>query len=180
MKIKKSILPALIASMVLGVSSLACATGTVTGEIGVSLTIGDSCTISNNDATGATNNWGTMDFGTYGDLSNNIDGTVFGNASSAISVTCSTGLSPTFTVGGGSNDANSVRGLVNGSTRIPYHLYSDSARSSEIAINQAITLVADGTAKSIPIYGRINRADQTVLAPDAGTYTDTVVATIAW
>lgn len=50
-------------------------------------------------------------------------------------------------------------------------------------VSQAIMSIAsmiDGTAQSIPIYGRIIPADQSSTAPTAGTYTDTVTATLSW
>lgn len=159
------------------------AAGTLTGNIGVSLTIGSGCTVTNGSVSGGNNEWGTLDFGTYSDLTNVVDGTVTGSdGANTVTVACSAGLSPTLTLGSGLYGSASVRNMSSdgGTTRIPYRLYSDSARSSEVALNGAIPLTADGTAQNIPIYGRVLPADQSTTAPAAGTYTDTVVATIAW
>jgi spore coat protein U-like protein len=155
---------------------------TLTGEIGVSLIIGDGCTIGNDDDTDNANEWGTLDFGTHADVTSVIDGTVVGtDSSSAVTVTCSTGLTPTMTIDGGLYESGSLRYMSAGSTdTIAYRLYSDSARSSEVEIDGAITLTADGTAVDLPLYGRVLPADQSNTAPAAGTYEDTLVATLSW
>ena len=147
--------------LALSIAGTVQAAGSLTGNIGVTLNIGEGCTVSNGSASGGTNQWGTLDFGTYSDLTNVIDGSVTGN-----------GLYGNGSVRNVSSDG--------GTTLIPYRLYSDSARSSEIALNGSISLAADGTAQDIPIYGRVLPADQSTTAPAAGTYTDTVVATLSW
>lgn len=159
------------------------AAGTLTGNIGVTLTIGEGCTVTNGSVTGGTNEWGKLDFGTYSDLTNIIDGTVTGSdGSNTVTVTCSKGLSPTLSLDSGLYGNASLRNVSSdgGTTLIPYRLYSDSSRSTEIAPGGSIELTADGTAQNIPIYGRIQPADQRTTAPAAGTYTDIVVATLAW
>lgn len=161
----------------------AATTGTLTGELGVQVIIGSGCTVGNGDASTSTNKWGTLDFGSYADLANVIDGSVIGaDGTSAVTVTCSSGLSPTLTLDGGQYGNGSLRNVSSdsGTTLIPYRLYSDSARSSEIAIGDSLSLTADGNAQNIPIYGRILPSDQSTTAPAAGTYVDTVVATLAW
>ncbi|MFP1885446.1 Csu type fimbrial protein [Lonsdalea quercina] len=165
------------------VSAAHAATGSLTGEIGVQLTIGEGCTVSNNNSSSGTNEWGTLNFGEYADLTSAVNGTVIGkDGSSTVSITCSNGLSPSLALDGGLYGTSSVRNLSSngGSTVIPYHLYSDSGRSSEIAINGSLSLNADGSAQSIPIYGRISPSDQSTTAPASGTYTDTVTATLSW
>ncbi|MEJ5939703.1 spore coat U domain-containing protein [Klebsiella pneumoniae] len=159
------------------------AAGTLTGNIGVTLTIGEGCTVTNGSVTDGTNEWGTLDFGTYSDLTNVIDGSVTGSdGSNTVTVTCSNGLSPTLTLDSGLYGNGSLRNVSSdgGTTLVPYRLYSDSARTTEIALGGSIALTADGTAQDVPIYGRILPADQSTTAPAAGTYTDTVVATLAW
>lgn len=171
---------ALIASSLLSAPALA--EGTLTGQIGVSLTIGDACTVTNDSISGSTNQWGTLDFGTYADLTSVIDGSVIGSdGSNAITITCSSGLSPTLTIDGGLYESGALRYLSAGSTdTIAYRLYSDSARSSEVAIDGSISLTADGSAISLPLYGRVLPADQSSTAPASGSYSDTLVATLAW
>lgn len=157
------------------------AEGTLSGQIGVQVTISEGCTVGNNNSSGTVNEWGSINFGTYADLSNIINGTVLGsNGTDTVTVTCTSGLSPTLKLDGGVNETKSLRSMISGSTTIPYRLYSDSSYSSEIAVDGSIALTADGTAQSIPIYGRIIPSDQTSSAPTAGTYTDTVTATLSW
>lgn len=164
------------------VSTPAMADGTLTGEIGVTLIIGDGCTVANGSADDGTNEWGTLDFGTYADLTSVIDGTVVGSdGSSAISLTCTSGLSPTLTIDGGLYESGSLRYMgIDSAGVIAYRLYSDAARSTEVAIDASIDITADGTAVELPLYGRVLPADQTSTTPDAGTYTDTLVATLTW
>ncbi|MOA35770.1 Spore Coat Protein U domain protein [compost metagenome] len=70
--------------------------------------------------------------------------------------------------------------MSSGGDTIPYRLYSDSARTTEIAINTPIALTTGTTAQNIPIYGRVLPGDQLSTSPAAGTYNDTVVATLSW
>ncbi|WKX27179.1 Csu type fimbrial protein [Tatumella ptyseos] len=155
--------------------------GTLSGQIGVQVTISEGCTVGNNDSSGSVNEWGSIDFGTYADLSNIINGSVLGSdGTDTVTVTCTSGLSPTLKLDGGVNETNSLRAMISGSTVIPYRLYSDAAYSSEVAVDGSIALTADGTAQNIPIYGRIIPSDQDSSAPTAGTYTDTVTATLSW
>ena len=157
------------------------AAGTLTGQVGIQVVISDGCTVGNNDSSGTTNDWGSINFGTYADLANIIDGSVLGSdGSSSVTVTCTSGLSPTLTLDGGLNGSSTLRNMTSGTTLIPYRLYSDSSRSTEIAVNGSVSLSADGTAQNVPIYGRILPSDQSTTAPASGTYVDTVTATLAW
>lgn len=164
-------------------ASPALAAGTLSGQIGVSLVIGDGCTVENGSSTGGTNEWGTLDFGEYADLTSVIDGQVIGaDGSSAVSVTCSTGLSPTLTIDGGLYSNGALRNVSSngGTALVAYRLYSDAARTAEVTVNAPIALAANGQAFDLPLYGRILPADQSSTAPAAGSYTDTLVATLAW
>ncbi|ADU68019.1 spore coat U domain-containing protein [Pantoea sp. At-9b] len=157
------------------------AAGTLSGQLGIQVIISEGCTVGNNDSSGSTNDWGSINFGTYADLANIIDGSVLGSdGSSTVTVTCTSGLSPTMTLDGGLNGSSTLRNMSSGSTLIPYRLYSDSSRSTEIAVNGSVSLTADGTEQDIPIYGRILPSDQSTTAPASGTYVDTVTATLAW
>ncbi|MGK2889017.1 MAG: spore coat protein U domain-containing protein [Candidatus Malihini olakiniferum] len=76
------------------------------------------------------------------DLNSNIDAEI---SSSGLSVLCSSGTADVLTIGAGSNDSSSVRRLTNGagtSTLISYRLYSNSTRSTEIAIGSTINVSA--------------------------------------
>ncbi|AOE42496.1 spore coat protein U (plasmid) [Pantoea agglomerans] len=157
------------------------AAGTLTGQLGIQVTISEGCTVGNNSSSGTVNNWGSINFGTYADLANIIDGSMLGaDGSSTVTVTCTSGLSPTLTIDGGLHGSGTLRSMSAGSTQIPYRLYSNAARSAEIPVNGSLALNADGTQQSIPIFGRILPSDQSTTAPASGTYADTVTATLAW
>ncbi|WP_224552176.1 spore coat U domain-containing protein [Pectobacterium versatile] len=155
---------------------------TITGQIPVSLTINAACTVNNGG--GAGTQWGTIDFGPHSDLTENIDSQVSSTGGSGITVSCSVGTPATLKIGAGANATASLRRLApsTGTYNVPYRLYSDSTRSTEIPLASAtgIAIVATGNPQLIPIYARIQPSDQTVLAPTAGAYTDTVAATIEW
>lgn len=155
----------------------------LTGQIGVQLVIGAGCTVENGNTSSGTNNWGNLDFGTHPNLTSIIDGSV-GNTSgtNTVTITCSTGLSPTLSLNGGLHGSGNTRNVSSndGTVLIPYRLYSDSTRTNTINVNTPITLTPIGTPQNIPIYGRVIPTDQTNTAPAAGTYVDTVVATLAW
>lgn len=101
-----------------------------------------------------------------------------------ITVSCSVGTPATLRIGEGANASTTLRRLApcTGTYNVPYRLYSDSTRTTEIPLNSAtgIAIVATGNPQMVPIYARIQPSDQTVLAPTAGSYTDTVTATIEW
>ncbi|RLM24895.1 spore coat protein U [Brenneria alni] len=155
---------------------------TITGNIGVTLTITAACTVDNGAGAGGT--WGTIDFGSYSSLSANIDGETTSTAGTGLTVTCSADTPATVHIGAGAND-DTTRRLAPpsaGGYFIPYRLYTDAGRATEIPLSSAtgISLTSTGVSQSVPVYARILPSDQTVLAPTAGTYTDTVAATIEW
>lgn len=191
MKMKKHLFIALgcaVTCCAMSLPTSAIATdGTLTGQIGVQVSISDGCTVSNGTSTEGTNNWGTIDFGTYADLSAVIDGSLSGESSgTGLAITCTSDLSPSLTLDGGLHEnAKSVRTMTNSTTTsstsvIPYRLYSDSAYSKEITPGSAMSLTPDDTALTVPIYAQIRPGDQTSTAPDSGTYTDTITATLTW
>lgn len=181
MDAKKQSFLALFSAALLTLSAGAHAAGTLTGQVGVQLTISTGCTIGNGTVTGGTNQWGTLNFGNYADLTSVINGTVFGaDGTNAVTITCSSGLSPTLSLNGGIAPSGSVRTMTSSGNSILYRLYSNASRTTEFAINTPVTLASVTTPQSIPIYGRVLPVDQTNTAPAAGTYNDTVVATLAW
>ena len=191
MKLRKTLLITLGVALTTAFTSLSAsaAEGTLTGQVGVQVTIKEGCTVANGSSSSGTNRWGTLNFGTYADLTSIINGSVLGSdGKDAVTVTCTSGLSPTLTLDGGLNESGNVRNMVNTTTTsgtttssdIAYHLYSDASYDTEIEPGTAISLTASGDAQSIPIYGRILPTGQTSTAPTSGTYTDTVTATLAW
>lgn len=190
MKLRKTLLITLGCALTTVLTSLSASAteGTLTGQVGVEVTIKEGCTVANGSSSSGTNSWGTLNFGTYADLTSIINGSVLGSdGKDAVTVTCTEGLSPTLTLDGGLNESGNVRNMVNTTTSgtttssdIAYHLYSDASYDTEIEPGTAISLTASGDAQSIPIYGRILPTGQSSTAPASGTYTDTVTATLAW
>lgn len=180
MKILTQLRVPLLCSALLISPAAVLAAGTLVGQIGVQVTIGSACTVGNSSSTAGVNNWGTINFGTYGDLTNAINGSILGsNGSSTVTITCSTGLTPTLTLNAGANAGSAgVRYMSNGTNTIGYRLYSDTARATLIAIDTPITLA--NSVQNIPVYGRILPADQTSTTPAQGLYQDTVIATLVW
>ncbi|KHN54634.1 Csu type fimbrial protein [Pectobacterium fontis] len=182
MNSKRLTLPILIALFTTFGLSPTASSVTIDGQIPVTLTIIAACTIDNGGSAGTT--WGTIDFGSYSDLTTTIDSQVTSTGGSGITVNCSVGTPASLHIGAGANATTSLRTLApsTGTYNVPYRLYSDPARSAEIplASNTGIAIVATGNPQLIPIYARIQPSDQTVLAPSAGSYTDTVTATIEW
>lgn len=157
--------------------------GTLTGQVAVQLIISTGCTVGNGTTTGGNNQWGTLNFGNYADLTSIINGTVLGANGSAVTILCSAGLTPTLALDGGLAATGALRAMTSSGNKISYRLYSDAGHATEIGINTPVTLTTGTTAQNIPIYGRVLPADQsgpTGTAPAAGTYNDTVVATISW
>lgn len=156
------------------------AAGSSTGTIAVSLNVTAACAV--NGATSIAANLGQVGSIAFADqpgLFGNTDASMVATGGgSGLSVLCSPGSTPTFTVGAGTNDAGGLHYMAAGSNKLAYHLYSDSGRTNEIGIGQAISLgTATSTALNVPLYGRVN-SNGAVIA--AGAYTDTVQVTLAW
>ncbi|WP_166171454.1 spore coat protein U domain-containing protein [Acinetobacter sp. SA01] len=179
MRLKNRLSVLVIASTaILGYSNYANAAGTLSGQIGVEVTIGSGCSVANSG--GDTNTWGTLNFGEYSDLVNTINGSVVGTAATVgLQVTCSTDLPYTLTFNNGLNASGGLRRLNLGANYIPYHLYSDATYTTSI-LNAPLSRTGTGSLESIPIFGRILPSDQTTTAPAAGKYIDTVTATLIW
>ncbi len=132
----------------------------------VQLTIQAQCLI---------NSASTLNFGTQGVLSANVDQT------SAIQVQCTntTPYNIGLDAGTGAGATVTTRKLTGGGATINYSLYSDSARTSVWGNTIGTNTVAStgtGAAQSFTVYGRI--PSQTTPAP--ATYTDTITVTVTY
>jgi spore coat protein U-like protein len=112
------------------------------------------------------------------------------NASSALdatanlTVTCTQGASTTLTLGQGSNadtgstDASPLRRLSDGGDEyLNYALYSDSARTSVWNNDTGVSNTGTGSSQAFTVYGRVAAGQNTA---NAGSYADTVVATVTF
>ena len=121
--------------------------------------------------------WNGQTFGTQ--LWTRLYGELVGTGQTgSLSVLCSPGASPVLTLGAGQNDAAGRHRLASNGNTVPYRLFTDSARTAEIAIGQQITLPAATTAATVvPIYARVT-SNGAVLP--AGSYGDIIQVTLSW
>jgi spore coat protein U-like protein len=149
------------------------AAGTATSNLAVSASVAANCTI---DASA-----GTVAFGAYDPIVTNK--TTDLTASGSVSTTCTKGSTATLTLGEGTNkDSTSTasapvrRMLAGTSNYLSYQLYSDSGHTAVFENTTGITVTGTGAAVSTPVYGVVT-AGQNV---PAGSYADTVVATVSF
>lgn len=146
--------------------------GTDTANVAVSATVTANCTISSSG----------VSFGSYDPVDTHSAAAL--DATGTVTVTCTNGSAGAITLGQGANadtgstDADPARRMTDGTNFLAYTLFQDAARTTEWG-NTAATDVSHtgtGTATNITVYGRIP-ANQNV---PAGSYTDTVVATVTF
>lgn len=151
-----------------------------TGTIGVTLNVTSACVINGANALQASaGTVGTIRFPDQPGIFGNIDADLVGTGQSgAMSVLCSPGASPVLTIGSGQNDAAGRHRLASNGNTLPYRLFSDAARTTELTINHQIALpVATSTATLVPIYARVTSNGAVI---PAGAYSDTVQVTLSW
>lgn len=176
----KAFAAAVSTTLAAGLMSAPAHAGSTTGTIDVSLNVSGACAVNGGSITsGSLGRVGSITFADQPAIFGDVDATMVpSGGTGGLSILCSPGLTPAMTIGAGANDRDSVRHLASGSNQVPYRLYSDSGRTSEITIGQAISLgTATTAAFSLPIYARVNSGG-TVLA--AGSYSDTVQVTLSW
>lgn len=147
-----------------GLSSANAATDTA--DFGVQLVVVNSCTITAGEGTA------DMDFGSVtGNIATNID------ASTGLTVNCNDGAEYSIALNDGANeDTAGQRRMTNGTQFVNYSLFSDNGYS--VAWGDGIEVDGTGTNadQTVTVYGRVP-AGQSV---GAGTYNDTVTATITF
>jgi len=139
---------------------------TATANLTVSATVTNNCTVSTN----------ALAFGSYdpvvANAAANLDGT------GTLSVACTRGATAVLGLGAGSNSSGSTRRLTDGAGNyLTYELYSDSGRSNVWNTGGGtfgMTAAPSRAARDYTVYGRV-QGNQDV---PAGTYGDTVVATV--
>ena len=134
---------------------------TSTANFTVTASVAAACTI------GASN----LAFGAYTGNTLDINSTVTAN--------CVTGTtySIALNAGIGAGATTAVRKLTSGANTLNYALYSDAAHSAIWGTGpDAVSDTGTGTSQSKNVYGRISAG----LTPVAGSYTDTVIATITF
>jgi len=117
----------------------------------------------------------TLNFGTAGVLSANVDTTTTFQVQCTNTTPYNVGLNAGSTAGG----TIAVRKMTSGSATVDYEMFSDSARTTNWGNTVGTDTVAgtgNGAAQTLTVYGRVPA--QTTPAP--ATYTDTVTITVTF
>ena len=160
----KSAIPCLVAGLAL-TSSAAYAAST-TSTFTVQATIQAQCLI---------NSTSTLDFGTQGVLSANVDQT----STVAVQCTNTTPYNIGLNAGTGTGATVATRKLTSGGATINYMLYSDSARTTvwgNTIGTDTVAATGTGAAANFTVYGRIPAQS----TPAPGSYTDTITVTVTY
>ncbi|WP_299313633.1 spore coat U domain-containing protein, partial [uncultured Halomonas sp.] len=117
-----------------------------------------------------------MDFGTVGLLNINHE------ATSMISVTCTSGAEYDLSLNEGVNADGTTRRMVDsgGTNYVSYRLYSNSGHTTlwgDGTFGDAVTDTGNGEEQQITVYGRVE-ADDNATTPPAGSYSDTVTVEV--
>jgi spore coat protein U-like protein len=116
-----------------------------------------------------------------------FDGTNDLTASSTISINCTSGTTFNVDLSTGSSATYAMRTLVNGTDTLNYNLYSTNTYTAVWGNGTGGTVrgagtgqgMAAGQVQSLTVYGRLLASDNTG-AFGAGSYSDTIVATITY
>ena len=139
---------------------------TVTSTFTVQMTVTSSCVI---------NSTSTMDFGSQGVLTANVDTT----STLAVQCTNTTPYNIGLDAGTGTGATVAVRKMTNGSKTINYSLYSTSARSTvwgNTVGTDTVSATGNGASQSYTVYGRVPAQ----ATPAAAAYTDTITVTVTY
>lgn len=169
------LLPAFACSIAMFSATSSMAAGTLSGNLGVQLTIGNGCQVIGGTQGGSTSDFGLINFGTHPALNNALNAQSASTTASPIQLNCTLATAYTVTLNSGANASGNQRRLALAGAYVNYNLYSDSAY---LVAWPAIGVpgIGTGSAVNFTVYGQVPA--QTT--PAAGTYTDTVTATITW
>jgi spore coat protein U-like protein len=156
---------ALAALFLIALGNPLCA-ATATTTMTVQMTIAATCLV---------NSASTLNFGTQGVLSTNVDQT------STVQVTCTntTPYNIGLNAGTGTGATVATRKLTSGATTVNYTLYSNSTRTTlwgNTVGTDTVAATGNGAAQSYTVYGRVPPQ----AAPAPGTYTDTITVTVTY
>jgi spore coat protein U-like protein len=162
-----------VVALAIGFASSTDAATTATSNLSVTASVTANCTITT----------AAVAFGAYDPVVANASSAL--NGTGTVSVTCTNGASTTVTLGQGSNantgstDVAPARRLNDGGADfLTYSLYSNTARTA-VWGNTAGTGVAHtgtGLLTALTVYGAVDPGQNV----PAGSYSDTVVATITF
>lgn len=171
-RLARLLLAAAVVSSALVSAPEAAHAGTATDNLAVSASISANCTIST----------AALAFGAYDPIvshaSSPLDGT------GTVTVTCTNGSSADITLGQGANadtgstDDVPLRRMAKGTDYLAYFLYSDSGRTTVWGntTGSDVNHIGTGSATNLTVYGRVTAGQN----EPAGSYSDTVVATVTF
>lgn len=139
---------------------------TVTSNFASQITLVASCSI---------NSAATLDFGTQGVLSANVDQT----STIAVQCTPTTPYNIGLDAGTGSGATVATRKMTSGGNTVSYTLYSDSGRTTvwgNTVGTDTVAATGNGAGQNYTVYGRV--AAQATPAP--GSYSDTITVTVTY
>ncbi|PHP64587.1 spore coat protein U [Zhengella mangrovi] len=150
-----------ISSQLVSPSLSATATGSFTSQIVITST----CAVQTTN---------TLDFGSQGLLTSNVDVTANFDIQCTAGTAYSIGLNAGTTTGG----STTTRKMTNGSDTIDYEMFSDPGRTTNWGntAGEVVTGTGTGSTETKTIFGRV--PPQTT--PGQGTYTDSVTITITY
>jgi spore coat protein U-like protein len=167
MKLRHSFALAASLSAAIAWASTAAFANTATASLSVSATVTNNCTISTT----------ALAFGSYDPIvahaSSNLDGT------GTVVIACTKGAGALIGLDSGLNAEVSTRRLKNGTVYLAYEVYKESGRTN-VWGNAGVDLNDAGAAPSsaaqtFTVYGRVSSGQTSAIA---GTYTDTLTATV--
>ena len=155
-----------LAACLLAASGDSLDAATSTATMTVQMTITATCTV---------NSASTLNFGTQGVLSTNVDQT------STIQVTCTntTPYNVGLDAGTGTGATVATRKMTSGANTVNYTLYSNAGRTTvwgNTVGTDTQAATGNGSAQSYTVYGRVPPQ----AAPAPGTYTDTITVTVTY
>lgn len=163
-RIKFVLSAVVVLSLALAFSPAAFAASPATANLTVTATVTNSCSVAP----------ATLAFGAY-------TGTAVVTLTSSLVITCTTNYaSVVISLGTGLTGGFANRIMTNGGSNLQYNLYADNQDTivwgDASGTTQKVTAVGTTAGTSVPVYGKIT-ANQSVTS---GTYSDTVVASVAY
>ena len=146
---------------VLAVGASSSYAASATGSFDVTLQVQATCSITASNLSFSSITTGTT---------SNTD------ATSSLTVNCSTGTPYSVALGNGAN-FQSVRRMAWGGSTVDYILYQDSSRSIEWNSSSTKASTGNGSDQNFTIYGRIPSGQN---IRNTGSYGDTVIATVTY
>ncbi|CFQ33428.1 spore coat U domain-containing protein [Yersinia aleksiciae] len=154
---------------------------TVTGTLGIKLTIIKGCYINDGTSPGGLSNLGTVDFGTVPTLNNRLTKAYSSTSGGTLNLYCSAGTAYSIGMDNGAHASGAQRRLAGGSTEfVTYNLFKDSNYALAWGASGADALSGTATTISTAIPLTIYTEVPAQATPSVSAYNDTVNVTVTW